>query len=88
MAAMAYALGSVAWGLVIAPFNSFDHHHFRSVVLGAGLLAATAAAFYFRQPFFRLMRREPALLLVPVVLGVPTLWADGGWRRTSLTRRA
>jgi hypothetical protein len=50
---MAYALGSVAWGLVIAPFNSFDHHHSWSVALGAGLLLATAAAFYFRQPIFQ-----------------------------------
>jgi len=79
-AALAFAVGTVAWGLVIAPFNGYNDHVQRSVVLGVVLLVVNASAFYFRRDVFRLLRRYHTWLLLAVILSVAALWIDGGWR--------
>jgi DNA-binding CsgD family transcriptional regulator len=79
-AAVLFALGTVIWGLAIAPFNAFDHHHARSVVLGTTLTIAAAGAVAYRLRIYRVLRRHPELLLAIVAIGVAALWIDGGWR--------
>ena len=36
--AVGYALATAIWGVVLAPFNSFDDHIARSVAIGVALL--------------------------------------------------
>jgi DNA-binding CsgD family transcriptional regulator len=79
-AAVGFAVGASIWGLVIAPFNGFDHHDLRSLALGLLLLGASLAAFLRRRDLFLQLRRQPGWLLVAVALSVAVLWADGGWR--------
>lgn len=79
-AAVGFALGTALWGLVIAPFNGFDHHRVLSLGLGLVLVGASLAAFVRRRDLFGLLRRHPAWLLVAVALSVAVLWSDGGWR--------
>lgn len=79
-AAVGFALGAAAWGMVIAPFNSFNDHAGLSLGLGVALLAAGAAAFACRRALFVRLRRQPAWLLLAVVLPLAVLWLDGGWR--------
>jgi DNA-binding CsgD family transcriptional regulator len=79
-AALGFSVGAAAWGLVIAPFNSYNHHHARSVALGAGLLLVSAGALASRRRLYEELRCRPALLAVPVIIALAVLWADGGWR--------
>lgn len=79
-AAVGFALGAALWGLVIAPFNGFDHHRALSLGLGLVLVAAALVAFVRRRDLFVLLRRRPEWLLMAVVLSVAVLWGDGGWR--------
>lgn len=79
-AAVGFAVGAAAWGLVIAPFNGFDHHGPRSLALGVGFGAVALAAFIRRGALFLRLRRQPAWLLVGVALAIGILWSDGGWR--------
>lgn len=79
-AAVGFAVAMAAWGVVIAPFNAFNHHHIRSVTLGTVLVAVGLAAFVYRSVLFDLLRREQVWVLAVVVLGVAALWIDGGWR--------
>ena len=79
-AATGFAAGAVAWGMVIAPFNGYQDHTGRSLLLGGTLLALAVAAFVRRRALFHALRRRPALLALPVVLAIGTLWADDGWR--------
>ncbi len=73
-------MASAAWGLVIAPFNSFDHHHLRSVTIGLALLVLAGLATIRRSALYGLLRRQPAWLFLPVGIGIASLWIDGGWR--------
>jgi DNA-binding CsgD family transcriptional regulator len=79
-AAVGFALGAALWGLVIAPFNGFDHNRTLSLGLGVVLVGASLAAFVRRGDLFVLLRRHPAWLLAAVALSVAVLWGDGGWR--------
>lgn len=79
-AAVGFAVGMAAWGILIAPFNAFSDHHLRSVAIGAVLLAAAVAAYWGRAALFALLRRHHKWLLAAALLGVAALWADGGWR--------
>lgn len=79
-AAVGFAVGTAAWGMVIAPFNGFNDHIVRSLGLGTVLLGAGAAAFWHRRALFVWLRREPAWLLVAVTVALAVLWIDGGWR--------
>jgi len=78
--ATAFAAGAAVWGLAIAPFNGFDHHQARSLIVGVLLTAFAVAAFGRRRELYRLLRREQRWLLLAALLGVAVLWADGGWR--------
>ncbi len=79
-AAVGFAVAMALWGVAIAPFNGFQEHHGRSIVLGAVLVAVSLAAFQYRSPLFDLLRREQVWVLLVVLLGVATVWIDGGWR--------
>lgn len=79
-AAVGFAVAMAAWGVAIAPFNSFNDHHGRSVLLGGTLVAVGLASFASRGRLFDLLRREHAWVLAVVLLGVAALWIDGGWR--------
>jgi len=85
-AAVGFAVAMAAWGVAIAPFNGFQDHHGRSVLLGAVLVATSLAAFRYRSALFELLRREQVWVLAVVVLGVAALWIDGGWRRRACHR--
>lgn len=78
--AVGFAVGAAVWGLVIAPFNGYDHHLALSLGLGVVLVAAYLAAFVRRRDLFLLLRRQPEWLLAAVILSVAVLWFDGGWR--------
>lgn len=80
LVAALFAVGTTCWGLVIAPFNSFDHHLPRSLVLGGALLALVTANLTKRMAIYRLFRRHPTTLLALVGAELAVLWADGGWR--------
>lgn len=79
-AAVSFALGMAVWGLVIAPFNGFNHHQGRSVLIGLVLVAAGAAAVFRRQSLFPALRQRQTAILGVALLGVAVLWLDGGWR--------
>jgi DNA-binding CsgD family transcriptional regulator len=79
-AAIGLALAMSLWGMAIAPFNSFNGHAGLSLALGALLVAAFLAAFACRHSLYEVLRRRPALLLIPLLLTVVVLWIDGGWR--------
>lgn len=79
-AALVFALGTAVWGLVIAPFNGFNHHHARSLVIGGVVAAGTLGAVRWREGLYRVLRGRPQWLFAVAVLGVAVLWADGGWR--------
>lgn len=79
-AATAFAAGAAVWGVAIAPFNGFDHHQARSLVVGGLLTGIAVAAVGKRRDLYRLLRREQRWLLLAALLGVAVLWADGGWR--------
>lgn len=79
-AAIGFAVAMAAWGVAIAPFNGFQDHHARSVVLGAVLVATSLAALRYRSALFDLLRREQVWVLLVVLFGVAALWIDGGWR--------
>ncbi len=79
-AAVGFAVAMALWGLAIAPFNGFQEHHGRSIVLGAVLVAVSLAGFQYRSALFDLLRREQVWVLLVVLLGVAALWIDGGWR--------
>lgn len=79
-AAMAFAAGATAWGLVIAPFNGFRDDHSRSVVIGVVLIGVAATGVVLRHQIYGGVRRQPAWLLLPALIGVAALWTDGGWR--------
>lgn len=79
-AAVSFALAMAVWGLVIAPFNGFDHHLGRSIAIGSVLVLAGALAVVRRHELFTALRNRQAAVLVAAVLGVLALWLDGGWR--------
>lgn len=79
-AAVSFAVGAAAWGLVIAPFNGFRSDHSRSLAIGCALICLAAIGFALRRQLYDVLRRKPAWLLLPALIGVATLWADGGWR--------
>lgn len=79
-AAVGFGVAMAAWGLVIAPFNGFNDHHGRSVVVGLALLVVTGAGFVRRERLYDLLRERQAWLLAAVLIGVAVLWIDGGWR--------
>lgn len=79
-AAVGFALGTVLWGMAIAPFNGFNDHAGLSLVLGGCFAAASLAMLAHRRRLFAFLRREPHWLLAVVALSVALLWADGGWR--------
>lgn len=79
-AAVGFALGTAAWGIVIAPFNRFNDHHARSILIGAALVLITGAAYRWRFRLFAELRRRQVWLLLGALVGVAALWTDGGWR--------
>jgi DNA-binding CsgD family transcriptional regulator len=79
-AAVAFALGTALWGMVIAPFNGFSDHAALSLVLGGLLATVSIGAFVCRGAMFMFLRQNPAWLLGLVALAIAVLWADGGWR--------
>lgn len=78
--AVGFGLGTAVLGLVIAPFNAYDHAVGRSLGIGAVLVAVTGIALLRRATLFALLRDRPELLLAFAALGVVALWADTGWR--------
>lgn len=78
--ALGYGVVAVLWGIIIAPFNRYDHHRAWSVGLGLLLAAAWVPALRSRQRVLCALRRQPLWLLVPVAVGAATLWVDSGWR--------
>ncbi len=80
--AAAFGLATALWGIILAPFNAFQHHHVRSVLLGTALASVWAAVVLLRRELFYRLRRRPLLLLVLAGLSIAVLWSDGGWRST------
>jgi hypothetical protein len=78
--ALAASVLLVVWGMVIAPFNDFNDHLARSLLVGAFLLACVLTAAARSDQVFRAVRHQPALLLAVALTGTLALWADGGWR--------
>lgn len=80
--AVAYALGMIAWGEIIAPFNRFNTHHGRSLVLGGAALVVALPLLRgdWREAWHRRFEARPSWLLVVVAVSVALLWTDGGWR--------
>jgi len=79
-AAIAYALGTALWGVVIAPFNAFHDHHLRSVGIGVALAVLGGLAWRFRGGLYASLRARPDWLVLIALLGVAAVWLDGGWR--------
>ncbi len=79
-AAAGFALAMAAWGILIAPFNSYRDSAVRTTLIGLALVLPAALLFARRREAFELLRRHAPLVLVAVVLSVGVLWADGGWR--------
>lgn len=79
-AAGIFAVGTVGWGLVIVPFNSYGDHRARSLAIGAFLLVAASLLCARREEAFLALRRQPAWLILVAGLTISALWLDGGWR--------
>lgn len=79
-AAVGFGLAAAAWGLAIAPFNGFNHHHARSLIIGLVLTAVSGLLVWRRRQLWTLLQDQPAAVLSVALLGVGVLWADGGWR--------
>lgn len=79
-AALGFACAAAAWGLVIAPFNSFERHRSASVVLGFVLLLASVSLALSHRWAYPLLRECPVGLIGVALVGVAVLWTDGGWR--------
>lgn len=79
-AAIGFVVGASLWGMAIAPFNGFNDHTTKSLVLGTAQVAIGLVAFSRREALLGLLRRRPALLLVAAAISIAVLWIDGGWR--------
>lgn len=79
-AAIGFGLGMAIWGVIIAPFNGFDHHRVRSLAIGAGLTLLGSAGVLQRRTLFLVLRRRNGCLIIVAAIGVAALWLDGGWR--------
>lgn len=80
--ALAYAVATVAWGVILAPFNGYREGHLRSLAIGVVLLVLAILALLRRQDLYYRLRADARWLVLPAALGVAALWADGGWRST------
>lgn len=78
--ALLYAAATAVLGILVAPFNSYDHDHARSLIIGIVLLAIVAWSWQRRGQLRCLIEDQPRWLLVGVLLCVGMLWADTGWR--------
>lgn len=66
------------WGVSHETFNgSSSTDAVRSVSLGLAIVVAVALSWAMRDRLYRVLRREPRWLLVPVVAGAVVLWIDG-----------
>lgn len=78
--ALLYGLATALLGIIIAPFNSYDHDLLRSELVGGVALGLTVWAWLNRHELRQRIEDQPAWLVGAAVLSVAVLWGDTGWR--------